>query len=174
MEKTEKQTKNPITREWVGKELAGQNRADLRVGVTASVLYTAVFLPISVLISYCGIYRQLAVLPARIVLTVLSAVLFSSPAWLSLIALGRALWERRQLRNGNFAILFAEVAYKTERAARHHIREVLGFDGFSEKQVEHTLYLLSEKGDGFYLVRYGKSRRIRLLYPAKLYERRDA
>ena len=100
-------------------------------------------------------------------------MLFSSPVWLALTALGSALWERKQLCRGNFDILTAPVAYKTERMTRHDLREVLGFAGFCEKRVTHTVYQLTEKGDDFYLVRYGKSRRIQLLYPAKLYEYRE-
>lgn len=169
----EKQTKNRITRAWVGKELREQNRTELRTNAMLGALFALLFVPITVLISYCGVYRLIADLPVRVALTILSAVLFSSPVWLALTALGSALWERKQLCRGNFDILTAPVAYKTERMTRHDLREVLGFAGFREKRVTHTVYQLTEKGDDFYLVRYGKSHRIQLLYPAKLYEYRE-
>lgn len=169
----EEQTKNRITRAWVGKELREQNRRELRANAMMGALFTVIFVPITVLISYCGVYRLIANLPVRVALTILSVALFSSPVWFALIVLGDTLWERKQLCCGNFDILTVPVAYKTERLTRYDLREVLGFAGFREKRVTHTVYQLTEKGDDFYLVRYGKSRRIQLLYPAKLYEYRE-
>ncbi len=75
----EKQTKNRITRAWVGKELREQNRTELRTNAMLGALFALLFVPITVLISYCGVYRLIANLPVRVALTILSAVLFSSP-----------------------------------------------------------------------------------------------
>lgn len=79
----EKQTKNRITRAWVGKELREQNRTELRTNAMLGALFALLFVPITVLISYCGVYRLIANLPARVALTILSAVLPCCSARLS-------------------------------------------------------------------------------------------
>ena len=164
-----KQTKNVITREFVEKELRFYNRADIRANIHLLGVCSVAFLPFTLLIIY-GVLSEFEGVLLQIILSVFLGGIISSPIWVTLILLVRALLERKMLLRGEFDIVTRELLYKREKMVHRHIEECLKFEGFKEIAVTPTAYELASAGDAFYIVHYKAKKRIKLLYSARAYD----
>ncbi len=162
----EKQTKNIITREWVGKELLFYN--------TASIKHTAVCLAAVILLF--GVFSLLTS-AFSYEMAIVSCLVGCIPMIVILVLLIRLLKERKQLKNGGFEIVICPLLYKEEKLVRsgrsHRMQEMFHFEGFNEVWANHTEYQLASMDDEFYIVHYKGSKEARMVYPLKMYEYKE-
>ena len=165
----EKQTRNVITRKSVEKELRFYNTADIKSSLVLGGGLSLVFLPLTVGIVYgiCSSYQNILI---EVALSVLCGSITSSPVWISLLGVCRALFEKKRLLRGDFDIVACDVSYKSEKMVKRHMEEYLHFGNFNAISVGHTVYQLASAGDTFYIVHYKGKKDIKLFYSAKMYE----
>ena len=168
----EKQTKNPITREFVEKELRFNNTATIRYALVICAVTLPLFVPIAIVsVGAIGSYVVQPIL--RLFLSVVLGAFISAGAWIPLTVLLVSLLEYRRLKKGAFSVVECTLNHKRERMVQRHVEEVLGFDGFKEISVGHTQFQLATPGDVFYVVHYHGKRSIELCYSSKMYEYRE-
>lgn len=164
-----KQTKNIITRETLEKELRHGCKAGARFSLTVSGALSVVFVPLTIgLVSL--IWMTVGNTVMKILLSVLLGGLMTSPIWALLLNTVLCFKEMKLLDRGDFDVVTLELLRKSEIIVHRHLEEVLHFNGFKKKSVDHTVYQLASPGDEFYIVHFKGSREIRLLYPLKMYE----
>ena len=165
----EKQTKNIITRDWVEKELRFYNTADIKHSIFLFIIYTLVFLPITIAMLHGG-GSSIKNTFLRIVLAIFLGGVMSSPIWISCFWILNALLERKMLMRGEFDIVTRELLCKSEKRVCRQLKEFLHFQDFRKKHVGHTTFQLASNGDIFYIVHYKTKKSIKLMYPAKMHE----
>lgn len=158
-----------ISREWVEKELRFYNTADIRSTLVLCGALSVPFLPLAVGAVY-GVFSSIENILLKIVFSVIMGGITSAPIWINLLALRIAFAERKLLKRGEFDIVTREVSYKSEKVVHRHVEEFLHFNDFKDISVGHTDFQLASVGDTFYIVHYKTNNRIKLFYPARMYE----
>lgn len=149
------------------------NKANIRYHLLLSVVYTLIFIPLTVFSVYLS--RELIESPILKIPTVIFvAVFFSSPSWALLCTLCKDLSERKRLLGGKLEITTAPLHRKREKIVHYHrhtrIDEYLCFKGFDAYLSDHTNYQLADEKGLFYLVHYQGKKEIKRLYSAKMYD----
>ena len=161
-----KQTKNEITREFIKKELAFYNKADIRSRLLLGIVLALLSVP---LVCLCIFLIDHLVL--RILLSCLCALLpFGVFALIYIVQLVKALGEKKMLTKGQFEITTRKVLSMDEKVVGNHTETFFSFGDFKEISVGKTTRDITSVGDEFYIVHYRGKSEIKLFYPAKTHE----
>ena len=161
-----KLTKNEITHEFIHRELAFYNKADIYSGFWLSLVSVLLSVP---LVCLCVFLIDHLVL--RIVLSLVTALLpFGVFAVIYIVQLVKALGEKKMLSKGQFEITTRKVLSMNERVVGNHTETFFNFGDFKEISVSNTIRDFSSVGDEFYIVHYSGKSEIKLFYPAKTHE----
>lgn len=161
-----KQTKNEITREFIKKELAFYNKADIRSRLLLGIVLALLSVP---LVCLCAFLIDHLVL--RIVLSLVTALLpFGVFALMYIVQLVKALGEKKMINGDQFEITTRKVLSMNERVVRKHTETFFSFGDFKEISVGKTTRDITSVGDEFYIVHYCGKSDIKLFYPAKTHE----
>ena len=161
-----KQTKNEITREFIKKELAFYNKADIRSRLLLGIVLALLSVP---LVCLCIFLIDHLVL--RIVLSCLCALLpFGVFALYFIYQLIGALGEKKMIADDQFEITTRKVLSMDEKVVGNHTETFFCFGDFKEISVSNTIRDFFSVGDEFYIVHYCGKGEIKLFYPTKTYE----
>lgn len=171
------QTKNIITREWVEKELRFFNRANIKT----AILWGAVFSPLCIptaIGTVSGILNEFNNIIIELILCVLLGGVLLLPVAAMIFTLIKELMEKKRIDRGEFEISVRELLYKEEKYERrgrsHRTRKVLHFSDFDDVTAGGSVYQLAASDDIFYLVHYRGKHEVKLFYPEKMYEYKEA
>lgn len=163
----QRETKNVITRETVAIDLRSSNAKRMKF---ALYLGFAMWVPIglcAVVIMFSRDYLSVQIKSIALMIFVLSFF-----AYVLITSLSNMI----KLKRGEFEIVVRRVINKKEKLSygrhvgRNKVKECLYFNDFNETSVKHTMYQLASYGDEFYIVHYRGEKKIKLLYPCKMYE----
>jgi hypothetical protein len=175
-----KQTKNPIDRQMIERELYEINRSETGIAAISLAVVTVMFVALAAALSwFTAIICDNSVL--RLILMIMICSLCLVPSAVFLVSLIRALSEKKLLRNRAIEIVMCELLHKDERLSVRlranrpnmlnlYARQQFYFSGFTPREVAGDTYQLGAVGDEYYIVHYKGKDRIKLLYSAKMYE----
>ncbi len=167
-----KQTKNPLTRQEIERELYALNKADIRAAAVMLGVTILVLAPIAVIITLVtvGETGHFAIKAAIIIIT---DGLCLAPVVVMSIGVIHAFTDRKLLQNGGFDIVTRELQSKEEKIVGRHVERFFHFQGFHPTTVGTTTYQLADQGDEYYIVHYKRKHFIKLLYSAKMYDLKE-
>lgn len=167
-----KQTKNPLTRQEIERELYALNKADIRAAAVMLGVTILILAPIASIITVITVSAtgHFAIKAAIIIITDgLSLV----PVAAMLVGVIHAFTDRKLLQNGGFDIVTRELQYKEEKIVGRHLERFFHFQGFYPTTVGTTTYQLADQGDEYYIVHYKGKKFIKLIYSAKMYDLKE-
>jgi hypothetical protein len=168
-------TKNVITRAWLEKELAKDNRLDVRGGRNFFLgisLFALLFFGFVTCVIAFNIYNTVG----RVITFAVGGALILFLSYFSSLPLRWALRSRRRIARGDFLVITRELYSKSiETDERHTYIEnhYLHFGKNGSVLVSASEYLLADKGTEYYLVCYTEHGSILRYFSTKAYEYRE-
>ena len=168
-------TKNVITRAWLEKELAEDNRRDVRNGRNFFLgisLFALLFFGFATCVIAFNIYNTVG----RVITFAVGGALILFLTYFTSLPLRWALRSRRRIARGEFVVITRELYYKSiETEERHTYIEnhYLHFGKNGSVLVSASEYLLADKGTEYYLVCYTENGSILRYFSTKTHEYRE-
>ena len=166
----ENHTQISLTRENIENQLWQYSAFDYKKAVIEVVLTVVLCVPMTFLM-YCIVKDNNLPLFFDIVCMLLPIF----PIAIVLYRSCRVFIERSCLKRGAFDVIQSSLYYKDEkyirRRNRHELVRLFYFESYPPCEVGHTAYQLASAGDAYFLVLYQTRRqRVKLFFPAKIYE----
>lgn len=155
-----------LTRENIEKQLWQYSAIDYKKAVIEVTLTVLFCVPMT-----CLMYVIVKTNSHRLFFDIICMLLPILPIPIVLYRSYRAFIERICLKLNAFDIIHTSLYYKDETYTRNGTQYYFYFESFPKCEVGHTAYQTASAGDPFILVLYRtKRQRVKLFFPAKIYE----